>query len=122
MFQDLYKWIDASVSGDVPKDIKGFCFNLIENGGSYSVELIGSGEFSESDPDWPCDEVFEAKQRALAIPAEIAGNSWEQCLESMTALIKKYLSSGSPGAVKLKSVHGVGIGFVDGDLCILTKS
>ena len=121
MFQDLYKWIDSSLEGELPGEIQGFCFNLIENGGSFFVELTGSSEFDEADPDWPCAEVFEAKQRAIEIPEEVSGRHWEYCLESMVKVAKNYLASSSSGALKLNSVKGVGMGFVDGDLLILTK-
>lgn len=121
MFQELYKWIDSSLEGDVPSEIQGFCFNLIENGGSFSVELIGSSEFDEEDEDWACEEIFEAEQRVIEIPEDVSGDHWEKCLESMTTIIQDYLASNSSGAIKLNKVKGIGIGFVDGNLSLLTK-
>lgn len=120
MFQELYKWIDSSLEGDVTNEVQGFCFNLIENGGLFFVELIGSSKFNKDDEDWACEEFFVAKQRAIEIPEDISGGHWEKCLESMTAILQNYLASNSLGAIKLNKVKGIGIGFIDGSLSLLT--
>lgn len=112
-------WLDRALSEQIPADVEGFHFNLYEPAGEqgvkFGVEIIGAGTFSSEDPDWPCDEVWEPVERCLLIPLEYSGQEWEGCLEGMKGLASRYLASETPGSQRLKSVRGVGIGFVDGD-------
>ncbi|MBB5320167.1 hypothetical protein [Marinobacter oulmenensis] len=119
--QTLYEWINKSLVNGVPSQVKAFSFNLYETGSNFGIELIGASEFDEADPDWACEEVFEPEQRQLDIPLAYSGENWEQCLENMKSALSGYLQTNEPGAKVLKQAQGVGIGFVDGDLEVLTK-
>ena len=110
----------------MPSDIKAYAFNLIDFGFSThtgdsaevlsGIELVGCSQFDRDDPDWACNEVFEAYPRSIDIPASVSGPTWELCLKNMMPLVAEYLERGSQGAHVLKAAKGVGIGFVDGDL------
>ena len=118
-------WLEMALNTEVPETIKAFSFNLyepaFEKGVKFGIELIGSGQFDLNNPDWACDEVWEPKNRRLSIPIEYSGKDWESCLKKITELVKKELDSNKEYIKKLKSKHGVGIGFVDGDLEIIFK-
>lgn len=119
--EKLTDWINESLHHAPLDEIKGFSFNLFESADGFWIELIGSGVFDLADSDWACEKIFEPPQRNLLIPVDISGNTWEECLINMKELINVYYDSKEPGAQVLRKVDGVGIGFVDGDLEILTN-
>lgn len=118
--QKFREWANRSLAEEIPSKVKAFSFNLYETGAEFAVELIGAGSFDADDSDWACDEVFEPIQRQLPIPVAFSGREWEQCLQSMRKLVSVYLDSNEPGAKVLRKAQGVGIGFVDGDMHLLT--
>ena len=122
-FTDTFsEWIHQSIFAHEVSAIRGYAFNLIEDGGDFYIELIGSETFDEVDPDWACDEQFEASPRSIPIPSELHCSDWERCLENMRGVVTKYLAEDFPQAQILRDAEGVGIGFIDGDLDLLTKA
>jgi len=122
-FKSLFiAWLNQGLSGPIPDDVKAFSFNIyepaFEEGIKFGIEIIGAGSFEEDDPDWPCDEIWEPKQRGLSIPVDFSGDNWEKCLEVMTGEVNELLSSNQPSAIILNT-KPIGIGFVDGDLTII---
>jgi len=117
----FFNWLDNGLSVDIPANVTGFSFNLVELSpdGRFGVELIGAPGFSIEDEDWACDDVFSICPSVLEIPFSFSGQSWERCLDKMKTLASEYIYSNSNGANVLKAASGVGIGFVDGDLHII---
>ena len=124
----FHKWLDKSLSKNVPASVKGFAFNLFQypwinkTGPKYGVELIGADRFDENDSDWACNEVFEGSPRSHKIPIEFSGEDWEQCLRKVSRLISNYINSSANGVEALTSVQGIGVGFVGGDLQLLKNN
>ncbi len=116
----FHNWLNKSLSKSIPRTVKAFNFNLYETGSNFGIELIGASEFDADDSDWACQEVFEANPRSLEIPIEYSGQTWEKCLKKMKALVLIQLNSKSLASQVLNQSKGVGIGFVDGDLQVLT--
>jgi hypothetical protein len=118
-------WLDDSLAQDVPDSVKVFSVNLYEpalvNGVKYGIEIVGTGEFDEDDPDWAFDEVWEPDSRGINIHVEYSGDEWEQCLNKLKALLFKHLGMDSPSILALKSKKGVDLGIVDTDLEIIWK-
>ena len=114
------EWANKALAEELPVGIKGFCFNLYEIEATFMVELVGTPSFDEKESDWVCEELFVPQQRQLKIPRPFSGEKWEVCLEKMKTLLLQYLNSNQPGVNTLKSAAGVAIGFVDGDLILLT--
>ena len=114
---EFYSWANKNLA---VANAHAYCFNLIENSGTYSIELIGTNSFDSQNEDWACDECFEASPRSL----EIGGgfDSWEACLWSMYDFLESYINSKEIGANILGKSKGVGVGFVDGNLEILKKT
>ncbi|WP_462152571.1 hypothetical protein [Pseudoalteromonas xiamenensis] len=115
------KWINKALETEIPKEVVAFCFNLSETSVGFKMELIGSSEFDNENPDWACEEIFEAKPREIEISSKFCGKNWEQCLNNSVLLITKYLGSNQSGAKILNNSLGVAVGFVDGDLEIIKK-
>lgn len=113
------KWANSCLSQDIPSETKAFSFNLYETGVDFGFELIGGDEFDPEDSDWACAENFVPNPRSIEIPLNYSGEKWEQCLEAMSLLVKKYLASQETGALLLNKNYGVGICFVDGDMSVL---
>ncbi|PQO40983.1 hypothetical protein [Blastopirellula marina] len=123
-FEDQFRnWLRASLSDGPPADVVGFAFNLYEPGddpdSKFGVELVGADEFKLHDSDWPCEEIWEPNTRGLHIPRNYSGDDWEGCLAKLRELLKEVLAGDSVAAQTLRSVEGVGLGFVDGDLEIV---
>ena len=113
----LESWIVGALTGHDLAQVQGFAFNLMEPGnGGFGIELIGAPAFSEDDPDWPCDEIFEASPRSIPIPDDTHGGDWQSCLASTKSALKSIIDSGSEAAGLLRQAKGIGVGFVDGDL------
>ena len=115
-YEDFEKWIDVSLSEELPSNIEAFCFNLYEEEGDhvYSVEIIGAPSFDD-DCDWACDEVFDNREYPLSWKSD---KSFEGVLEEMKSFVKRYLREGKYASL-LRSKQAVAIGFVDGDLELL---
>lgn len=126
-FEDIFlAWLDESLAEPIPASVVAFSFNLfqpafVENV-KFGIELIGAGNFDENDPDWPCDEVWEASVRGINVPVEFSGEDWEECLSIMKRLVLQYVESNSPAGRRLLDSSGIAIGFVDGDLEVIWKS
>ncbi|MCC5847289.1 MAG: hypothetical protein JJU29_04270 [Verrucomicrobia bacterium] len=118
-------WLNESLAQDVPDSVKAFSFNLFEpamvDGVKFGVEVVGTGEFDEDDPDWACDEVWEPVPRGICIPVDFSSEEWETCTQKLKILLLGQLEVDSPAMGILKSRNGIGLGFIDGDLEIIWK-
>ena len=103
---DFINWIDRQLSENIPAQIVEF-----------NIELIGSNEFDPECEDWACNEDWIPKERKISVSSSLFGGSWEESQESIMAMAKKYLESGSKNISKLKAAKAFSIGFTDGNLC-----
>ncbi len=121
----LESWLLEGLSSNIPKSVKAFSFNLFEiaedTGSKFSIELIGTSEFTPNNEDWACEEVWEPNRRSLAIPIEFSGENWKKCLNTMKENIIELIDSNETIAKVIKSREGVGLGFIDGDFEIIWK-
>ena len=121
----LILWMEEALSGDIPEEVCAFSFNLfqparVENV-KFGIQLVGCDKFDEKDDYWPCNEIWEPKNRNLYIPIKISGESWEDCQDVMLRELKEILNMDYKFNTVLKSKLGIGLGFVDGDLFIIFK-
>ncbi len=115
--EEFYSWANRNLAS---ANAFAYCFNLIENSGVYSIELVGTNSFDLKDEDWACDECFEASPRSLDLGDGF--DSWEACLWSMYDFLECYVGTNEIGANVLNKSNGVGVGFIDGNLEILKKT
>lgn len=117
-YEEFTEWLEKYLKS-FSKEIIAVNFNLYEGeNNTYDIQLIGSDEFDESDSDWACSEIFSTEEDIFYIERTQEIARWEDGLEFITNLVKKYLEEGEY-AYKLKGTKAVSIGFVDGDLKIL---
>ena len=115
-YKAFEKWVDATLSADLPEGIEAFCFNLYDDGkGQWSAEIVGAESFDPENSDWACDEVFDNREKPLKWSSR---QSWEKILAQMESHLKKYLKKGKYASL-LRSKKGLGLGFVEGDLILL---
>lgn len=115
-YKEFEKWVDSSLTAELPKDVVAFCFNLYDDGnGQWSVELVGTSSFDKDDSDWACNEVFDTRNNPLKWKSK---ESWKKVLSSVRSHLETYLKNGKHASL-LRSQQGIGLGFVDGDLIIL---
>ncbi len=121
MYKDIEKWIDNVDLGNIPEEVKGICFNLYEDkiGSVWSMEIVGTERFDVDDEDWRCDEVttFDTRDNPYEFERE---SVWQDILNEFVSVLKEYLEKGKYADI-LKSVEGVGIGFVDGDIFLMRE-
>ena len=102
----------------IPDEVIAFGFNLYDDGDdNWSMELIGTSEFDPDDEDWLCHEVTDFDTRDDPFQWNKKAE-WEEVLDDVTCLLKRYLERGKYGDV-LKAKSGIGVGFVDGNINIL---
>jgi len=118
MFKQISDWIDNTLINNSMDNIVAIAFNLYDDGNNtWSLEMVGTSEFDIDDSDWACNEVsdFGTRDNPFVWNAE---SSWEDILQSVSTILKKYLEEGK-NADRLKMLEGIGVGFVDGDIEIL---
>ena len=121
-FEATFKqWLVRALENGLPQSVKAFSFNLFEGGrAKFGVEIIGASEFDPTNQDWACEEIWEPLDRKLDIPVSFSGDTWEECLSAVQSLIRNMLEIDDEVSRILKSRKGIGVGFVDGDLHIVS--
>lgn len=115
MYEEFIEWIDGLELENIPENIKAYNFNLYDGEDTYDIQLIGSDEFDEEDPDWACSEVYSSEENICYIENTGELNNWEKAQKIFAEYVRKYLESGKYSGI-LRSAKAVGIGFVDGDI------
>ena len=114
----FFGWLDGVLGKKLPSGIEAIAFNLYEDAdNNWSIELVGSSYFSETDPDWPCSEVYTTRENPFSIKREL---DWGEIEKTFTDLVNLYLEKGQYSD-DLKQYQAIGIGFVDGDTTIIYK-
>jgi hypothetical protein len=120
--RDLFAWIDAALSTELPERTAAFHFNLYEGTNSVHVQLIGADSFPPGEVPqrdyWPASETFTTGEQVFEIPFDVAGSDWKQWLATCMDMLRSYIATGGRSDV-LRSSLGVGVGFVDGDMHVL---
>lgn len=111
-------WVEKYLI-DLPENAAAINFNLYEGEEAYSVQLIAADEFDEEDEDWACEEVFSTEDDLFVIPMTEDIEDWEDALVYIKGLIEEYLKVSSYKSI-LKKLQVIGVGFVDGNVELLT--
>ena len=123
---DYRAWLENALACGIPKAVVGFAFNLYEQLGTdtrYGIEFVGTSKFDEYDSDWACAEYWEPLNgRNYSIPLSFSGENWDRCLEQMKKFIASILSDDTQLSRSLRSVSGIGVGFVDGDFTLIWRA
>lgn len=106
-------WLDIVLSQAIPPSVVAFNFNLAE---PWSIEVIGSDRYSDSDSDWACEESFRPDVERFLLRGSAASETWKSVLNTAKPLISAYLDRPSGGSAILRGAEAVVVGFVDGDL------
>jgi len=117
IFEQYHNWLEEILSGELPEGINGFAVNLYEGMASFEAELVAAPEFDKDNEDWACDDIYMSAR--FEFLHEIIGSSWEPALNKIVDSTKAYIMTNTSGARLLKSVRGVGVGFVDGALVLV---
>lgn len=116
--EEFKVWVEKYLI-DLPEDAVAINFNLYEGEEAYSVQLIAADEFDEEDEDWACEEIFSTEDDLFVIPMTEDIKDWEEALFYIKSLIEEYLNVSSYKSI-LKKLQGIGVGFVDGNVELLT--
>ena len=122
IYNEFEKWLNSLLENIVTDNIKAFNFNLYdEEDETYGVQLIGADEFSESDADWACSEVYSSEEDIFYIDhSDETASDPLIGLEFICGLVSRYLELGVYRE-KLKAVTAVGAGFIDGDIILVNS-
>lgn len=114
----FFEWLDMTLAVGLSNKIRAINFNLYEDEGNmWSIELVGTSTFDESNEDWACCEVFSTRDAPFAVERK---NDWQAVEEMFRDWVTDYLHNGKY-ADKLRRLDAVGLGSVDGDLKLLFK-
>ncbi len=118
MYTEFASWLDSVLQNDIPEDAVAFCFNIYDDGeGDWSVELVATGSFDQTDDDWPCDEIadFGTREEPFAWNSDTDS---EHIHFEIDSILRRYLDEGNCANL-LTSLEAVAFGFVDGDLDVI---
>ena len=116
--EDFKIWVEKYLV-DLPEDTVAINFNLYEGEDAYSIQLIATDEFDEEDEDWACEEIFSTEDDLFVVPMTEDIESWEDALVYIKGMIEKYLKISNCKDI-LENLQGIGVGFVDGDIELLS--
>ena len=120
IYNGFSSWLDNAMSSGIPEESAAAYFCLYEEHGEHlwAVQLICTEGFDPDDDDWACYETFTTGEDLFRWDTDM---EWEDAQDTAEKLIEKYLSEGKYRET-LKTLHGVGVGFDDGDVTILYRN
>ena len=116
--EEFKVWVEKYLI-DLPENAAAINFNLYEGEEPYSVQLIAADAFDEKDEDWACEEIFSTEDDLFVIPMAEGIEDLEDALVYIKSLIEEYLKISSYKSI-LKNLQGIGVGFVDGNVELLS--
>jgi len=117
-YNDLSRWLDSVFAEIIPDDVAGIVFNLYQDAeNQWALEVVGTSSFDDADDNWACDEItdFDTRKKPFSWKDE---SGWKEVLSETKIGLCKYLEDGQQSEI-IKTVQGVSVGFVDGDLEML---
>ncbi|MDE5583170.1 MAG: hypothetical protein K2J08_05655 [Ruminococcus sp.] len=121
MYGAFADWLDNLLeNNDMPENTRAFNFNLYEEEDEvYSVQLVACDRFDSDDSDWACYEVWSSEEDIFSVSAsDEEDKGWRAFLKFITEIICDYVVNGRYNNILLDS-HGIGVGFVDGEVDII---
>ena len=122
IYEEFAHWLDDLLeNNDMPEETKAFCFNLYEESDEdhiYGAQLIAAGEFDPDDKEgeWACEEVWSCGENIFTVDtSDEEDTGWNHALELFKEMAEEYMKNGKYSDI-FKGYKGVAIGFVDGDL------
>ncbi|WP_303822919.1 hypothetical protein [Ruminococcus flavefaciens] len=126
IYEEFAHWLDDILeNNDMPEETKAFCFNLYEESDEdhiYGAQLIAAGEYDPEDKEgeWACDEVWSCEENIFTVETSDEDDTgWAHAQELIKEMVEEYLKNGKYADI-LSSAEAVAIGFVDGDLEIIS--
>lgn len=117
--KEFSKWIDKHLN-NLPYNAVAINFNIYEGEqNTYDIQLIATDMFDEEDEDWACEEIFSTKEDLFSILINEDIKHWEDGLLYIKNMIEECLKC-SNHIDCLKNMQGIGIGFVDGDIELIS--
>lgn len=108
--------MDRFLSNGIPDNTAAVQLCLYEEAdNTWSLQFTCSDCFDPEDDDWACYEVFTTGEDLFIWNSD---ENWEDAQHTAESLMKSYLEKGKFKDI-IKSLHGVGVGFADGDLEII---
>ena len=126
IYEEFAHWLDDILeNNEMPEETKAFCFNLYEESDEdhiYGVQLIAAGKYDPDDADgeWACEEVWSCEENIFTVDTSDEENKGRvHAQELIKEMAEEYLRNGKYAGI-LNGVRAVAIGFVDGDLEIIS--
>ena len=121
MYNNFRDWLNDILQNNRFENVKAFNFNLYEDADEndspfFSVQLIGAPFYNPENDDWACNELYSSEENLFIIDN---CEDWEDCLDIATKLIREYLYD-EKCSVVLRLAEVVAVGFVDGDLEVVS--
>lgn len=126
IYEEFALWLDDLLENNgMLEKTTAFCFNLYEESDEdhiYAIQLIAADRFDEEDNDWPCDEIWSSEEDIFCIDiSDEEEKERKGAQERFKEMIVHYLEVGKYRNVLVR-VKAVGMGFVDGELEIISQN
>ncbi len=123
VYNEFESWIDYLLeTNTMPEDTRALCLNLYDDGDNiYSLQIVAANRYSDTDSDWPCDEVWSSGEDIFSIDISDEENKDRQhAYDIFKEIVAEYLLEGKYSGL-LTSYLVLAMGYVDGELEIIYK-
>ncbi|MBR1592702.1 MAG: hypothetical protein IJ666_06810 [Ruminococcus sp.] len=124
VYSEFESWIDYLLeTNNMPEDTRAYCFNLYDEGENiYSLQIVAANSYSDTDSDWPCDQVWSSGEDIFSIDISDEDTKDRQhAYEIFKDIIAEYLLNGKYRNL-LTSYLALAMGYIDGELEIIYKA
>ena len=117
------EWLDESLPNVPPEDVRAYNFNIAERVSDFVVELIGAPAYDPNSSDWACEESWSCRPSEFSLPHAEVGSEWQHVEELVVRFVREFMThSADLKAQWLRDSDAVAVGFVDGDLIIVSMA
>ena len=117
------EWLGEALPSVPPEDVRAYNFNIAERVDDFVVELIGAPAYDPNNSDWACEESWSCRPSEFSLPHNDVGSEWKPVEELVVRFVREFLThSAELKAQWLRDSDAVAVGFVDGDLIVVSTA
>lgn len=115
------EWLEEALPNVPPEDVCAYNFNIAERTDDFVVEIIGAPAYDPSSSDWACEETWSCRPYEFSLPHPQVGTEWKPVEEMVVRFVREFLTNSIASKAQwLRDADAVGVGFVDGDLIVVS--
>jgi hypothetical protein len=120
---EFNEWLEEALPDIPPGDVRAYNFNIAERVDDFVVEIVGAPAYDPSNSDWACEESWSCRPSEFSLPHTDVGAQWKPVEELVVRFVREFLmNSIALKAQWLRDADAVAVGFVDGDLNVVSTA